>query len=52
MGEVAMKVALDVLDNRYKGGWVETPGVVTDKANVLAALQHPERLYPKPSRKY
>jgi ribose transport system substrate-binding protein len=52
MGQVALRVALDVLDNKFRGGWVETPGVVTDKSNVLAVLERPDELYPKPSKKY
>ena len=52
MGQIALAVTADVLDNKYKGGWVETPTTITDKNNVLDALRHPERLYPKPSKKY
>jgi ribose transport system substrate-binding protein len=52
MGEIALKVTADVLDNKYPGGWVETPTRIVDKSNVLEVLRHPERLYPKPSKKY
>lgn len=52
MGQVALAVAADVLDNKYPGGWVETPTRIVDKNNVLDALRHPERLYPKPSKSY
>jgi ribose transport system substrate-binding protein len=52
MGQVALQVALDSLEGNYKGGWVETPTTIADKNNVLQALQQPEKLYPKPSRKY
>lgn len=52
MGQIALEVAANVLDNAYKGGWVETPTTITDKNNVLDALRHPERLYPKPSKQY
>jgi ribose transport system substrate-binding protein len=41
-----------VLDNKYGGGWVETPTEIVDKNNVVDKLRHPERLYPKPSKKY
>jgi ribose transport system substrate-binding protein len=52
MGQIALKVAADVLDNKYPGGWVETPTRIVDKNNVLDVLRHPERLYPKPSKQY
>lgn len=52
MGQVALAVAADVLDNKYPGGWVETPTRIVDKNNVLDALRHPERLYPKPAKSY
>lgn len=52
MGEVAMQVAWDCLNGKYPGGWTETPVVIVDKTNVINYLCHPERLYPKPSKKY
>ncbi len=52
MGEIALDVAADVLDNKFPGGWVETPTRIVDKSNVVEVLQHPETLYPKPSKKY
>lgn len=52
MGQIALAVTANVLDNKYKGGWVETPTDIVDKNNVLDKLRHPERLYPKPSKKY
>jgi ribose transport system substrate-binding protein len=52
MGQIALAVAADVLDNKYQGGWVETPTQIVDKSNVLDALRHPEKLYPKPSKQY
>lgn len=52
MGQIALQVTAEVLDNKYPGGWVETPTTITDKNNVLDALRHPERLYPKPSKQY
>lgn len=52
MGQIALAVAADVLDNKYPGGWVETPTRIVDKSNVIDALRHPERLYPKPSKEY
>lgn len=52
MGQIALAVTADVLDNKYPGGWVETPTKIVDKSNVIEVLQHPERLYPKPSKQY
>ncbi|MBX6320763.1 MAG: sugar ABC transporter substrate-binding protein [Rhodospirillaceae bacterium] len=52
MGQIALQVAVDVLDNKYPGGWVETPTEIVDKDNVLDILRHPEMLYPKPSKAY
>jgi ribose transport system substrate-binding protein len=52
MGQVALAVTADILDNKYPGGWVETPTQIVDKNNVLEILRHPETLYPKPSKAY
>ena len=52
MGQIALAVTADVLDNKYPGGWVETPTRIVDKNNVVDVLRHPERLYPKPSKQY
>jgi ribose transport system substrate-binding protein len=52
MGEVVLQVAMDCLNGKYPGGWVETPVTIVDKTNVADALCHPETLYPKPSKAY
>ena len=52
MGQVALQVVHDGLIGTFKGGWVETPTTIVDKSNVLKALRQPEKLYPKPSRRY
>lgn len=52
MGQTALLVVLDALTGNFKGGFVETPTTIVDKSNVLAVLQHPESLYPKPGQKY
>jgi ribose transport system substrate-binding protein len=52
MGQIALNVTADVLDNKFPGGWVETPTRIVDKNNVIDVLRHPERLYPKPSKQY
>jgi ribose transport system substrate-binding protein len=52
MGQVALQVTLDVLDNTFAGGWVETPTQIVDKSNVLPILEEPDKLYPKPAKSY
>lgn len=52
MGQIALAVTADILDNKYPGGWVETPTQIVDKNNVVDVLRHPEKLYPKPSKEY
>lgn len=52
MGEIALQVAMDVLNGKYPGGWTETPTTITDKTNVVSFLCHPENLFPQPSQKY
>ena len=52
MGQVALQVVLDIFNKPFQGGFVETPTTIVDKSNVLGVLQHPEKLYPKPSKKY
>ncbi len=52
MGQIALQVTLDGLYGKFKGGFVETPTVIVDKANALSFLQKPENLFPKPSKAY
>ena len=52
MGQIALQVVLDIFNQSFQGGFVETPTTIVDKANVQGVLQHPEKLYPKPSKKY
>ncbi len=52
MGQIALQVALDALDGKFQGGFVETPTEIVDKDNVLPVLQQPDKLYPKPSASY
>jgi ribose transport system substrate-binding protein len=52
MGQVALTAVLDAFAGKFQGGFIETPTTVVDKSNVLAVLQRPESLYPKPSQKY
>ena len=52
MGETAGQVVMDCLNHKFAGGWVQTPGVLTTKDNVLNFLCHPDLLYPQPSHPY
>jgi ribose transport system substrate-binding protein len=52
MGQISLRVALDVLDHKFSGGWVETPTQIVDKDNVLPILQNPAALVPAPSKAY
>jgi ribose transport system substrate-binding protein len=52
MGEIAMQALLDSFDGKFKGGFVETPTEIVDKASVLPILQNSATLYPKPSKAY
>ncbi len=52
MGQAAMHATLDALDHKFPGGWVEIPTEIVDGTNVIAVLQKPEKLYPKPSKAF
>jgi len=52
MGQIALRVTRDVLNHKFKGGFVETPTTIVDKGNVLPVLKKPEELYPKPSKQF
>lgn len=52
MGQISLDVAADVLDNKFPGGWVETPTNIVDSKNVLDILRKPDSLYPAPSKTY
>jgi ribose transport system substrate-binding protein len=52
MGQWAAKATLDALDGTFKGGFIEVPTTIADKAGALDVLKHPEMLYPKPSKSY
>ncbi len=52
MGQIALTVTMHALDGKFAGGFVETPTTIVDKENVLAVLQDPGKLWPKPSKKY
>jgi ribose transport system substrate-binding protein len=52
MGKITMQVAMDILNGKYPGGYVETPATITTKDNAVQFLSHPENLFPKPSKAY
>lgn len=52
MGQIAMQVALDAVAGKFAGGWVQTPAIVRDAANVLDVLRTPDALSPPPSKAY
>jgi ribose transport system substrate-binding protein len=51
-GQVAMRVMHDCLSHTFKGFFVETPGTLVTRANVLKVLKNWDLLWPKPSRRY
>ena len=52
MGQVTLQVVLDILNGKFKGGYVETPTVIVDRSNVLEFLCRPDQLDPKPVGTY
>jgi ribose transport system substrate-binding protein len=51
-GLTAMRVMHDCLSHTFKGFYVETPGTLVTKANVLKVLKNWDLLWPKPSHRY
>lgn len=51
-GEMAMKVMHDCLNHSFSGFFVETPGSLVTKENVLEVLKDDAQLWPKPSQRY
>ena len=51
-GQVAMRVMHDCLAHKFKGFYVETPGNLVTRANVLKVLKNWDLLWPKPSHRY
>jgi ribose transport system substrate-binding protein len=52
MGKITMQVAMDVLNGKYPGGYLETPAIQTFTADVARFLCHPESLSPPPAKTY
>jgi ribose transport system substrate-binding protein len=51
-GQIAMRVMHECLSHTFKGFYVETPGTLVTKANVLKVLKNWALLWPKPSHRY
>ena len=52
MGQWAAKATVDAMEGSFKGGFIEVPTTIADKAGALDLLKHPEMLYPRPSKSY
>lgn len=52
MGRIALQVALDGMNGKFDGGYVETPTVIVDGDNAVEYLSDPDKLFPKPSKSY
>ncbi len=52
MGEIAVDAVVDCLNGSYPGGWVETPTVVVNEANVLEYICQPDTLFPPLAGEY
>ena len=51
-GMTAMRVMHECLSHTFKGFYVETPGTLVTKANVLRVLKNYDLLWPKPRHRY
>jgi ribose transport system substrate-binding protein len=52
MGRMAAQFAIDLLNHKTEGGYVNAPTKIVDADNAVSILQHPENLFPKPSKTY
>jgi ribose transport system substrate-binding protein len=52
MGQKAACFVLDMLSGKSKGGYVNTPTRIVEKANAVDVLKDVDTLYPKPSKAY
>jgi ribose transport system substrate-binding protein len=50
MGEIAMQVALDSLNGKFKGGWVETTTIIRDSSNAREAVRKTASLSPSSAK--
>ena len=52
MGRMAALFAVDLLNRKSPGGYVNVPTEIISKGNAVAVLKNVDELYPKPSKKY
>jgi ribose transport system substrate-binding protein len=52
MGRMAAQFAVDLLNKRSKGGYVNVPTEIVQKDNAVAVLKNANELFPKPSKTY
>ncbi len=52
MGRMAALFAVDLLNKKTQGGYVNVPTEIVQKGNAVAVLKDADELYPKPSKKY
>lgn len=52
MGRMAAQFAIDLLNRKAQGGYVEAPTEIVSKDNAETTLQDPDNLFPKPSETY
>ncbi|MGA0543051.1 sugar ABC transporter substrate-binding protein [Neotabrizicola sp. VNH66] len=52
MGRKAACFAIDLIEGKTAGGYVNTPTRIVSAENAVEVLQHPEDLFPKPSKAY
>ncbi|MEJ8858548.1 sugar ABC transporter substrate-binding protein [Variovorax robiniae] len=52
MGRMAAQFAVDLLNKKSTGGYVEVPTQIVQKANAVSVLRNADELFPKPSKKY
>ena len=52
MGRKAACFALDLIEGKTEGGYVNTPTRIVHEGNAVEVLQAPEDLFPLPSKDY
>ena len=52
MGRKAACFAIDLIEGKTPGGYVNTPTRIVNAANAVEVLQKPDDLFPKPSKAY
>jgi ribose transport system substrate-binding protein len=52
MGRMAAQFAVDLLNKKSKGGYVNVPTEIIHRGNAVSVLKNAAELYPKPSKAY